>query len=673
MSFPDKKVIENKFHFEEVTISINDALTKYKSFLNDTTKNSFVINGWIDSPVKKIGNKLYFATLRDPYGTRIQLVDKHEPSLLKACNSIESCVQIKGQLSLKKQPKKNPTKTQSNQQQEYEIILSDLITLNRASIKPSQLIDQQYDRKVLKTNYPPEYRYLQLRVPQKQLLLRKRFQVNHFIRQWLYANDFIEVETPILFKPTPEGAREFVVPTRTIDKASGKPLFYSLTQSPQQYKQLLMASGIPRYFQFAKCFRDEDLRKDRQPEFTQLDMEISFIKDIKVRSLIQELIIKVWAEEGDSKTLYTCDSNKLIDSKITLKLNSMTYNEVMTLYGIDKPNLIAPSLKIINISEITGCTSEDNTDFPIIECLVLKGIIDKSNMENDYENRWKHLLDPKNYNFRAPFGVPITSNELCKKWFEKVPLLSAINNCPESKNIVEKLDKSLKLSPGDLIFVSNRQPNHSIFENPTPLGRLRQLILSKPEMNTLFRETPGPNDDVAIWVVDFPLFSPVEEVNLGESQQYPTYIKGKYVSTHHPFTMVKLSTLENLKSDPLKCIGKHYDLVMNGVELGGGSQRVHDHDLQDYIFKHILKIDNSHELFGHLLEAFKNGTPPHSGFAIGFDRMCTILFNRTSIRDVIAFPKSITGADQIVKSPALVNDEFLKDYHVTQFIGNNKH
>lgn len=676
MSFPDKALIQKKFQFTEDTVSIKDALTTYKSSSNDPTKNTFMINGWIDSPIKKIGNNLYFATLRDPDGTRIQLVDKHEPSLLKTCNSLESCVQIKGHLTPKKQPKrKSPTKNQSNQQeqqQQYEVVLTDLITLNRASIKPSQLIDQQIDGKVLKTSYPPEYRYLQLRVPQEQFLLRKRFQVNHFMRQWLYENNFIEIETPILFKPTPEGAREFVVPTRTTDQTSKRPLFYSLTQSPQQYKQLLMASGIPRYFQFAKCFRDEDLRKDRQPEFTQLDMEISFAKDTKVRSLIQELIIKVWAKEQDSKTLYTWDSNKFVDSKSVLKLNSMTYNEVMTLYGIDKPNLIAPNLKIINLSELTGCKSEDNADFPIVECLVLKGILDKNNMENDYQHRWKHLLDSKNYNFRAPFGVPITSDDLCKKWFVKVPLLSTINKSPNSKEIIEKMDKLLKLSPGDIIFVSNRQPDYAIFENPTPLGRLRQLILSKPDINTIFRETPGPKDDVAIWVVDFPLFSPVEETNTEKSQKYPTYVKDKYISTHHPFTMVKLSTLEYLKDDPLKCIGKHYDLVMNGVELGGGSQRIHDPELQDYIFKHILQIDNSHELFGHLLEAFKNGTPPHSGFAIGFDRMCTMLFNRESIRDVIAFPKSITGADQIVKSPALVDDKSLKDYHIAQFVNKNK-
>ena len=668
INFPDKTTIQNKFQFSEETISIKEAITKYGSSLNNQTTKTFTINGWIDSHIKKIGNNLYFATLRDTDGTKIQLVDKHEPSLLKSCNTLESCVQIKGHLAVKKQPRKIMQKSESNQQQEYEVVLNKLITLNRASIKPSQLINRQVDGNVLKTNYPPEYRYLQLRIPQEQSLLRKRFQVSHFMRQWLYENDFIEIQTPILFKPTPEGAREFVVPTRTIDQSSKRPLFYSLIQSPQQYKQLLMASGISRYFQFAKCFRDEDLRKDRQPEFTQLDIELSFAKGTKVRSLIQELIIKVWAKNQDSKTLYTWDSSKFVDSKDTLKLNSMTYKEAMTLYGVDKPNLIAPNLKIINLTELTGCKSQENINFPIIECLILKGVLNKNSMENDYRDRWRKLLNPKNYNFRPPIGVPITNNTLCRKWFENVPLLSMINKSSNSKEIIEKLDKALNLSPGDIIFISNRQPDHAIFENPTPLGRLRQLLLIKQEMTPLFRETPGPKDDVAIWVVDFPLFSPVEETKIENNQKYPTYVDGQYVSTHHPFTMVKLSGLDHLKNDPLKCIGQHYDLVMNGVELGGGSQRIHDYELQDYIFKHILKINNSHELFGHLLEAFKNGTPPHSGFAIGFDRMCAMLFNRESIRDVIAFPKSITGIDQVVKSPALVDDESLKDYHVAQFI-----
>ncbi|CAL9732661.1 aspartate--tRNA ligase, mitochondrial [Monosporozyma unispora] len=655
LKIPTKQTLLNKFQFQEDTISIKDFIKRYEQGQGEPTK-SYLINGWIDSPVKKIGNKLYFTTLRDPQGNKIQLVDKHEPSLLKGCISLESCIQIQGSLKHKKQPmNQEPGKSG----QEYEIVLHDVRCLNRAGIKPSQLIDKKGESSI----FPAEYRYLQLRVPSEQNLLKKRFEVNYYMRQWLYNNKFMEIETPILFKPTPEGAREFVVPTRQLDQTTKRPLFYSLTQSPQQYKQLLMASGIPRYFQFAKCFRDEDLRKDRQPEFTQLDMELSFAKGSKVRSLIQDLIIKVWSTESKNKSLFTWDSQKLIDCKEQTSLNSITYNDVMSLYGIDKPNLIAPNLKIVNLTELTGAKSQDNPKFPIIEAIVLKNVLKKANYEDDYRNHWKPLLHSNNYNYRSPFGIPITNEETCQNWYKNIPMLSHLGDSTQEQ--VKKMNRSLSLSLGDIVFISNREPDQAIFENPTPLGRLRQLILNQPETAKLFRETPGSKDDVAIWVVNFPLFSPVETENQ-KGAKYPTYIEDQYVSTHHPFTMVKLSTLDHLKKEPLKCIGQHYDLVMNGVELGGGSQRVHDPELQDYIFKHVLKIENSHKLFGHLLEAFETGTPPHSGFAIGFDRMCSMLFNRESIRDVIAFPKSITGADQLVKSPALVDDAVLKDYHVLQ-------
>lgn len=661
LKIPDKETLLDKFQFQEDTITIKDSIKIYQQGHNEPSSN-YSINGWIDSQVKKIGNKLYFTTLRDCQGNKIQLVDKHEPSLLKGCTSLESCIQIQGNIKPKKLPK---NKDQIDSPREYEIELNHVRCLNKAGMKPAQLIDKQG----INTTYPAEYRYLQLRVPSEQNLLKKRFEVNHFIRQWLYDHKFMEIETPILFKPTPEGAREFVVPTRQLDQDTKRPLFYSLTQSPQQYKQLLMASGIPRYFQFAKCFRDEDLRKDRQPEFTQLDMELSFAKGSKVRSLVQDLIIKVWSTESKTKNLFTWDSQNLIACKDQSRLNSMTYNDAMSLYGIDKPNLIAPNLKIVNLSELTGIESKENPNFPVVEVIVLKNVLNESDYENDYQTNWKHLLNPNNYNYRSPFGVPITTRETCQNWYKQIPLLSELENSPTSEEIVGKINKSLSISLGDIVYVSNREPNQAIFENPTPLGRLRQLILSQPETIPLLRETPGPQDDVAIWVVDFPLFSPVE-TEKQKGMRYPAYAKDQYASTHHPFTMVKLSTIDHLENEPLKCIGQHYDLVMNGVELGGGSQRVHDSELQDYIFKHVLKIENSHALFGHLLKAFETGTPPHSGFAVGFDRMCTMLFNRDSIRDVIAFPKSVTGADQVVKSPALVSDISLKDYHIAQVFTN---
>ncbi|CAB4255784.1 similar to Saccharomyces cerevisiae YPL104W MSD1 Mitochondrial aspartyl-tRNA synthetase, required for acylation of aspartyl-tRNA [Maudiozyma barnettii] len=632
--FPNKELTKTKFIFDKNTHTVEQITNNANSFEN----SNIVINGWLEKKPKKIGKNLIFATLRDTNGDTIQLVDSE--SLLKYRN-VEDVVQIRGKLSAKRK-----AASSNGNVKEYEIKLSDINVLNSSNEKPAQLKDQK-----LSGIYPPEYRVLQLRLPSQQLLLKRKNEVSKLLRNLLDKENFVEIETPTLFKPTPEGAREFLVPTR-----SGK--FYALTQSPQQYKQMLIAGGVTRYFQLARCFRDEDMRKDRQPEFTQLDLEMGFANGEDIMYLIQNLICETWSKFAplSNKQLMTLNnSGKLKDVNSGSDIYRMTYKEAMTKYGIDKPDLRAPNLKIMSLREF-NIHSYQNLDFPIFEVIIIRNAV-KS--KEDYNNHWARLLQKDDYSNRVPIGVPILSDADQTNWFNSFSEVATFEN-------PILLNKSLRLQKGDVIFGSSRESDSSIFENPTPLGRLRQLILNTPKGQELFYET---KNDVATWVVDFPLFSPVVSENK-KMTNYPEY-ENKLCSTHHPFTMVKLDDYDNLREHPLQVRGQHYDFVMNGVELGGGSTRVHDPELQDFIFENILKISNAKELFGHLLEALAMGAPPHAGFAIGFERMCAMLFGRESIRDVLAFPKSVSGVDLVVKSPAFVEQDVLKPYNI-QYIPSKK-
>lgn len=624
--FPDRELTKGKFIFQKDTVSIAKLISDFSTF----NEREITLNGWMDRKPKKIGKNLIFGTLRDSNGDKIQLVDSE--SCLKNLN-VEDVVQIKGTVNVKK------VASDSNTKKEYEIKLNTVNVLNHSNEKPGQLMDQK-----LKGSYPPAYRILQLRLPNQQMLLKQRYEVSKFLRNFLDKENFVEIETPVLFKPTPEGAREFLVPTR-----SGG--FYALNQSPQQYKQMLIAGGVPRYFQLARCFRDEDMRKDRQPEFTQVDLEMGFANGEDVRNVIQDTISKIWSKFADlsGRKLMTLDTTGALKEVNEGKdIYMMQYKEAMTKYGIDKPDLKAPDLKIMSLKEFNA-HSYENLDFPIFEVLILRNVV-KS--KEDFEQNWLHLVNKESYSNRVPIAVPILSQEQQSNWFEEFSSVTTFEN-------PRLLNKVLNLKKGDIVFGSSREPDQSIFENPTPLGRLRQLILSDTRGQDLFYKT---KNDVATWVVDFPLFSPI----VAETSKQPPYPKyeNQLCSTHHPFTMVKLSDYDKLREHPLKCIGQHYDFVMNGVELGGGSTRVHDPELQDFIFEEVLKITNSKKLFGHLLESLAMGAPPHAGFAIGFDRMCAMLFGKESIRDVLAFPKSVTGADLVVKSPAYVNEDILKPYNI---------
>ncbi|CAI4054382.1 hypothetical protein SUVZ_16G1840 [Saccharomyces uvarum] len=633
--FPEVNAIKRKFLFEKDTSTVE----QLKELSNG---QNVVLNGWIEQKPKRIGKNLIFGLLRDCNGDVIQLVDNK--SLLKGF-TLEDVIQAKGVLSLKR-------KLSNEEANTYEVQLEDVVVLNASNKKPAQLQDFK-----LSATYPPEFRYLQLRSPKFQNFLKKRSSISKEIRNSFTNLDFTEIETPTLFKATPEGAREFLVPTRT-KRSDGKPSFYALDQSPQQYKQLLMAGGINKYYQMARCFRDEDLRADRQPEFTQVDMEMAFANSEDVMKVIERVVPDVWCKFSDKGGLLTLDNNgSLVPVKKednTVSVFRMPYEQAMSQYGIDKPDLRAPDLKIVNLSEFNAF-SHLNKMFPVFEVMILRNAF--SNME-EYEKHWSFLTNEKNYNYRIPIVLPIENDEQAQSsWFENFLPIATFEN-------PHLITKFLKLRKGDIICGCTREPNHSIFENPTPLGRLRQLVLQNEKGKNLYYST---NKDVASWIVDFPLFSPVtiEEKSVKmEKFAYPEYEEDKLCSTHHPFTMVKLNDYENLEKTPEKCLGQHYDFVVNGVELGGGSTRVHDPKLQNYIFESVLKIDNAHELFGHLLDAFDMGTPPHAGFAIGFDRMCAMICGTESIRDVIAFPKSVTGADLVVKSPSVISESVLEAYNI---------
>lgn len=615
----------SKFKFDKNVVTVKQLF----GLDNGTVVN---VNGWIDKKPNKVGKNLAFCTLRDTAGNKVQLVDSD--LLLKGTN-VEDAVQIQGSVVPKRQ-------TGNDENDTVEIKLTSVTTLNGSNKRPSDLQDFKTDG-----NYPPEFRFLQLRLPKYQNLLKKRFEISKSVRQGLENHGFTEIETPILFKSTPEGAREFLVPTRkTTDK---KPTFYALPQSPQQYKQLLMASGVHRYFQLARCFRDEDLRADRQPEFTQIDLEMAFADGEDVMKVVEDFVVPTWNQFSSNGNLLTLDyRGKLVSAK-DQAIKRMTYKQAMTDYGIDKPDLRAPNLKILDLSEFKAF-GYTNKDFPVFEILILKNAFDP---KKDVPADWSFLTNPDNYNSRVPIVVPIKEDKDETTWFEEFLSIAAFEN-------PKLVTKFLNLRKGDIVCGSTRQHARHLFENPTPLGRLRQLVLQNPLGKKLYLQS---KKDVAAWIVDFPLFSPVEVTN-DKKVSYPGYEPNTVTSTHHPFTMVRLADYEKLKETPLQCLGQHYDLVVSGVEIGGGSTRVHDPALQDFIFEEVLKIDNAHELFGHLLNAFEMGAPPHAGFAIGFDRMCAMLGGSDSIRDVIAFPKSITGSDLVVGSPTTVAEDVLKRYNV---------
>lgn len=523
----------------------------------------------------------------------------------------------------------------------FEVAVSSIKVLNAMPVALSAEAD---------TYFADVQRHLLFRVDSSlRARLRKRSYVSARFRRTLFTYGFDEIETPLLFKSTSEGAREFIVPTRR------KGLAYALPQSPQQYKQLLMASGVHKYFQFAKCFRDEDLRTDRQPEFTQLDLEMSFAGPAEVMRTVERLFRPktmggIGAKFPSMPLNVEWADRQLYNQKpweTTSPFPVMTYQEAMTHYGIDKPDLrIDGSISRVDDWLPDGLKSMlTSLKDPIVELMVLRLDADAA-ASSDFV---KAFMD-------SPEAAPFVNNP------EGMPGVTVVNADKPLSGLAAfgheaaaMAMERFNLEPGNVVVLQSR-PNEPFSGGSTALGRLRTELFAAAAKQNLVHV---PAELYPLWVVDFPLFSPVKP------EDEAPYSIGALKSTHHPFTspVPTPENIEKLKTDPLSVVGDHFDLVINGVEVGGGSRRIHDPEMQEYIFRDVLRLpDEKVEDFRHLLRALSDGCPPHAGFAIGFDRLMAVLTRVQSIRSVMAFPKLHNGDDIMVKSPTPITPEQLKTY-----------
>ncbi len=570
---------------------------------------SVTLIGWVQS-VRDHGG-IIFVDLRDREGIT-QVVFHPECPVYRDAQKLkdESVIQIFGTVAMRENDTVNP----SLKTGEIEVVADNMIIHNVCETLPFPLDNERADK--VNEDLRLQYRYLDLRRPRNLNLLRMRHKAAKALREYLDSNGFTEVETPILFKSTPEGAREFLVPSRL-----NPGQFYALNQSPQQYKQMLMVSGIERYYQMAKCFRDEDLRADRQPEFTQVDIEMSFIDREDMYSLIENMLKKVWKD--------------VLGIDIPTPFKRMPYSEAMNRYGVDKPDTrfemeLTDFTDTFKQSQFKVFSSVANGGGSI-KAINAKGLADITQGELKNLEDVAKTLGAKGLAFiKAENGA----------W--KSPILKFLSEAEQVE-----LKQKLNIEDGDIVFFAACEWERAC----SILGRIRlecaKLLQARGKLSI-------PADQFNfLWVIEFPLMLFDEE-------------QGRYVSAHHPFTSPVEEDIKYLDSDPLRVRGQHYDIVLNGVELGGGSIRIHQPQVQEKVFRDVLKIpeDIIESRFGYMLKAFKYGAPPHGGIALGFDRLVSILTNRQSIRDIIAFPKTQRGQDLMAQSPCPVTEKQLKDLHI---------
>lgn len=566
--------------------------------------------GWVDS-VRDHGGVL-FADLRDREGVTQIVCDPQASNLSEQFHNLkaESVIEVVGKVM----PRPDATVNETLKTGAIEVAAEKLVVHNVSLPVPFPLEDDKADK--VNEELRLKYRYLDLRRPKSLKNLRLRHVAGKAIRDYLHDQAFTEVELPTLFKSTPEGAREFLVPSRT-----NPGHFYALAQSPQQYKQMLMVAGVERYYSMARCYRDEDLRADRQLEFTQVDLEMSFIDREDIYALIEGLLKKVWKEA--------------LNIDIPTPFLRMPYHEAMNRYGVDKPDTRF-DLELKDLSEIFK-----SSEFKVFSGAIESGSVIKAFNAKGLADMTQGEL--KNLESIAKtLGAKGLAYIKCEGGEWKSPILKFLSEGEKTA-----LQETLSIEEGDCVFFAASPWAQAC----AILGRIRleaaQLLVKRGKL-----EIPADKYNF-LWVIEFPLMVWDEEVE-------------GYTSAHHPFTAPVPEDAHLLDSDPRQIRGQHYDIVLNGTELGGGSIRIHKPELQEKIFKDVLKIpaDLVNDRFGYMLNAFKYGAPPHGGIALGFDRLVAILSGTTSIRDVIAFPKTQKGHDLMVMSPTTATAQQLKDLHI---------
>ncbi len=565
-------------------------------------KEEISLNGWI-SKSRDLGG-LIFIDLRDRYGiTQIvfnEQLNKKEFEVAKKLG-LEDVIGVSGQVISRPSEAINSKMVTG----EIDVNVNTLCIYNESDNPPFDI----NDRFSASEEHRLRYRYLELRTKDLQNNILVRDKALLATRKYFSKNNFIEIETPILMKSTPEGARDFLVPSRI---HSGK--FYALPQSPQTYKQLLMVSGFDKYFQIVKCFRDEDFRSDRQPEFTQIDIEMSFVDQDDITDMGTHFIRTLWKE--------------ILDVDLPNKFTILTYEEAMNTYGSDKPDLRF-DMPLMNLNEYVI-----NSDFDTFKNIINSDGLVKAVKVNSADGYSRKIIDELTAWLKDQYGVKGLAFFKCSDGDKLEGGISKFFN----ENIQQTMINDLDIKSGDIVFIVGDKPKITL----SALGALRLKLAHRENLVDENKWSP-------LWVVDFPLF------DWNEDHQ-------RWDSLHHPFTSPNFEDIEKLDDNPGAVRSLGYDIVMNGYEVGGGSIRIHNKDLQSKIFN-LLNINDKEadEKFGFLMNAFKYGAPPHGGMAFGFDRLIMLLIGSKQIRDVIAFPKTTSAMSLMDNSPSNVDDKQLDE------------
>lgn len=578
--------------------------THYLNELRESNDgNEVVLSGFVNR--RRDHGGLIFVDLRDRYGiTQIVFDPEHEGNSHKIAEDLRSewVISVKGSVRLRPDGMKNEKMETGG----VEVLVNEIEVHSSAQTPPFEIDSSDQVSEELRL----KYRYLDIRREKMKNNLILRHEMISFMRNYMSENGFIEVETPILIKGTPEGSREYVVPSRLYNGN-----FYVLPQSPQQLKQLLMVAGMDRYFQIARCFRDEDQRGDRQPEFTQLDMELSFADEKIVMDINQELMIKLLEK-------FKPNAKLTFEEPVV-----MTYKEAMLNYGSDKPDLrfemkLADVTSIFENSEFSAFATHAKSKDGKVMALKVEGKSEEFSRKDIDE-----LTEvAKIYKAKGLAYIKCAEGEL------KSPILKFLSEAE-----INELKSTLNLSDGDIVFFSADE-----FEVAcNSLGQVRLEIARRMELL-------DSNEYAICWVTDFPMFEKTDD--------------GGLASVHHPFTSPNLEEIDNLETDPLSVNSRAYDLVMNGSEIGGGSIRIHDQEMQSRVFDFLgISKEDAENRFGHMLEAFSYGVPPHGGMAWGLDRVIMLFAEEPNIREVIAFPKDSKAKDLMLGAPSAVDPNTIEE------------